>query len=67
LIVDSFRIGDWLMMKNCRERRARVFGIEIDLAADERAVREVPAEIKAPFDFDILRLQHLRDDFSEQN
>ncbi len=38
LIVDSFRIGDRLMMKNRGERCTGVFGIEIDLPGRQRGV-----------------------------
>src|SRR5258708_16139627 len=38
LIIDSLWVRDRLMMKNIRERRAGIFGIEIDLARDERAM-----------------------------
>ena len=54
-------------MKNCRERRAGVFRIKIDLAADERAVRQVPAEIETAIDIDILSFQHLRHYFGQQD
>src|SRR5713226_3335115 len=44
LIIDSLWIRDRLMMKNRRERRAGIFGIEIDLARDQRAMTQIPAQ-----------------------
>ena len=55
------------MMQDRGERRAGVFGIEIDLAGDERAVTQISTEIKAPIDFDVPGFQHLRDNFGQQH
>jgi hypothetical protein len=48
------------------EGRAGVFGIEIERAGDERFVRQVSAELETPCNLDAARLEHLRDDLSEQ-
>src|SRR6267143_4537350 len=67
LIVNRFRIRDRSVMKNLGKGRAGVFGIEIDLTCDQRAVAQVPSQIKTAIDFEVLRFQHLGDDFSEQH
>src|SRR5438876_8903051 len=46
LIVDSFRIGNWLMMKNRGERCTGVLGIEIDLSRCQRGVSEISRRSK---------------------
>ncbi len=66
LFVNGARIGDRRMMQDRGVRRAGVFGIEIERAADERFVRKVSAEFETPLDRNSARFEHLRDDLGEQ-
>ena len=55
------------MLEDRCERRAGVFGIDINLAGDERIVREIAAEFVMARDHDMLRLQFLRKQLSENH
>jgi len=66
LVVDGPRISDGLVVQYCRVRRAGVFGVKIESAADERIVRKIPAEFETTLDGDAARFEHLRDDLCEQ-
>ena len=65
LIVNRARIGDRRMLEYRRVSRAGVFRIEIDLARQQRIVRQVSAQLKLAFNCDSARFEHLRHDLAE--
>ena len=68
LLVDSARVRDGLVFQDGRVRRARVFGIKINLARDERLDgMRLPPSSNWRSTVNPRRLQHLREDFREND
>jgi hypothetical protein len=56
------------LIEDCRQRRARVLHIGIDAAAQQRLVRDSgTAKIESPLDGEAFPLDHLRNQFAEDD
>src|SRR5581483_545752 len=65
---DLVRIRERRQLEDSRQRRAGVFDVRVDLARDERVVREIAPEVEAPLDRQArARFDRLRHDLAQND